>query len=231
MARGFEEDGVTQKDSPTVSKSVLRIFLAMAASRGWTVKTTDIKSAFLQGKSLNHDVFLQPPQEAEVPDGRIWKLKRCLYGLNDAARQFYKTVVEALAKFQCEQSKQDPALFLCKRGGKTVGVMASHFDDFLHAGELEFDSAVMEPLRERFLAGKLEEGSFSYVGFHISQTGEGLTFDQTRYLEEIEPVEVDNQRALQKNEPLTPMEQTHLRAMVGRINWVVQGSPLMLLSK
>ena len=55
------------------------------------VKTADIKSAFLQEKVLDRDVFLTPPKEAGVAKGRIWKLVRCLYGfnVNDASRQFF----------------------------------------------------------------------------------------------------------------------------------------------
>jgi len=53
VARGFEEDSNIQRDSPTVGKSAVRMLLAIAASKNWKVKTTDIKSAFLQGKQLD----------------------------------------------------------------------------------------------------------------------------------------------------------------------------------
>ena len=74
VARGFEEDHEIQKDSPTVSKAALRPFLAIAASTLGTVKTTDIKSAFLQGKALDREVFLQLPKEATTPASKIWRL-------------------------------------------------------------------------------------------------------------------------------------------------------------
>ena len=121
LARGFGEDSDIQRDSPTVSKSALQIFLAIAASKELSVKITDIKSAFLQGKSLEWDVFLQPHAKVGVPSTKIWKVKRCLYGLNDAARQFYQSVVEALAKLKCDQAKQDPALFHYRQEGKDFG--------------------------------------------------------------------------------------------------------------
>ena len=78
VARGFEERMDVQCDSPTIGKSSIRVFLAVAASNGWKIKTTDIKSAFLQGKELDRDVFIIPPKEAKVKHGRIWHLKRCL---------------------------------------------------------------------------------------------------------------------------------------------------------
>ena len=95
VARGFEEDtSRIEVDSPTVGKSTVRMVLAVAAAKHWIIKSTDIKSAFLQGNVLQRDVYIKPPKEANVSDGCVWKLSRCLYGLNDAARQFYDSVVE-----------------------------------------------------------------------------------------------------------------------------------------
>ena len=57
VVRGFEEDSIVQRDSPTVNKGCMRLILAVIALKKWTVKTTDIKSAFLQGKSLDRCIF------------------------------------------------------------------------------------------------------------------------------------------------------------------------------
>ena len=77
----------------------------------WMIKTTDIKSAFLQGKPITREIHLQQPKEAPDSMGKLWKLRRCLYGLNDAARQFYVSVSELLLKLGCVISSLDPALF------------------------------------------------------------------------------------------------------------------------
>ena len=61
----------------------------MVSYHNWLVKTNDNKSVFLQGQFLTRDVYLQPPTETEVKVGVTWHLNRCLYGLNDPARQFY----------------------------------------------------------------------------------------------------------------------------------------------
>ena len=224
VARGFEEVENVQKDSPTISKCFVRLILAIAVSRGWVVKTTDIKSAFLQGKQLDREVFLLPPKEASEANGKIWKLKHCLYGLNDAARQFYLSVKETLLKLGCVQSKLDPALFFVKRSGRLIGVVASHIDDFLHAGEPEFETEIMERLRERFLAGRIEDADFSYVGFQIVQDKDGIVLDMKNYVDSFECVPISPQRASLKLEALSSEECTQLRSIVGRLNWVVQGS-------
>ena len=70
------------------------MFWALSALYGWTVKTTDIKSAFLQGKPMDRNLCIQPTKSFEVSD-YFWKLNTCLYGLNmlnDAARKFFLSV-------------------------------------------------------------------------------------------------------------------------------------------
>ena len=76
----------------------MRLFLSVAALKKWTVKTTDIKSAFLQGKGLDRDIYIKTPTESKAPQHIIWKLKHGLYGLKDGARQFYESVKEELLK-------------------------------------------------------------------------------------------------------------------------------------
>ena len=131
---------------PTIGKSSSRIVLAMAVNKGWKIKTTDVKSAFLQGKELKREVYLSSSKEKKR-DGFIWRLKCCLYGLNDAARQFYQTVTECLNNLGCIQSKLDPALFYrVNSEGNLMGLLACHVDDFHHAGTEEFERHVMKNL-------------------------------------------------------------------------------------
>ena len=222
VARGFEDQENVQKDSPTIGKMAFRAVITVAGSMEWEIKTTDIKSAFLQGKKLEREVYIQPPVEAGTKN--LWKLKRCLYGLNDAARQFYQSVVECLKLLECTQSSLDPALFYASKDGKLIGIVACHVDDFLHAGTGTFEHLVMEKLRERFLAGKIEGGNFRYVGFNIIQDKKFILLDQSEYVFGIKNAIIQPDRVTQKTEPLTPKEQKVFRQLVGRINWAVQGS-------
>ena len=225
VARGFEEEEELRCDSPTVGKSSIRIFLAMAASKGWKVKTTDIKSAFLQGRPLDREVYLEPPKEANTEEGYIWRLKRCLYGLNDAARQFYYSVAETLIESGCNQSTLDPSLFYSKDGHDELqGILVSHIDDFLHAGTEKFGVNIIDRLKRRFQAGKVAEEKFHYVGFHMHQTKEGITLDQNQYVKNISIDKIAPIRAGQKHYDLNQKEHTLLRSLAGKLNWAVQGT-------
>ena len=224
VARGFEENVTANKDSPTVGRVAVRVFLSLCASKCWKVKTTDIKSAFLQGNPIDRDVFIIPPREAEVPEGKIWKLRRCLYGLNDAARKFYDSVVMELKRLGCTQSKCDPALFYYKKKSKLCGILVSHIDDFLHSGNDIFDSEIMDKLRRRFVAGKLADSDFSYVGFRIQQDAQGIVLDQTKYVSEMNFGTLTPERMTMKKSELSDKEYTLFRSIVGSMNWLAHGT-------
>ena len=90
VARGFEEPMQDNRtDSPTCSRQSLRLCFVTAPSMGWKIHSLDITSAFLQGNAIERDVYLEPPAEF-YEHGMLWKLKRCIYGLNDAPRAWYE---------------------------------------------------------------------------------------------------------------------------------------------
>ena len=144
VARGFEEESYTNNDSPTIGRSMLRLFFAVACSQRWEIRSTDIKSAFLQGKALDRNVFLKPPEEAGLKKGQLWKLKHCLYGLNDAAHQFYLSLSECFLEAGCIKSKLDPALSMFSENSVLQGLLACHVDVFSHAGTELFNQVIIE---------------------------------------------------------------------------------------
>ena len=224
VVRGFEEkDLEIPRDSPTVGKGAMRLFLSIAAIEEWTVKTTDIRSAFLQGKELDRDVYIRPPKESKAPKHVIWKLKHGLYGLKDGARQFYERVKEKLINLGFIQCKLDPAVFYVHKDKKLIGMICCHVDDFLHAGDSSFDM-LMKRLRERFSAGKVEEKAFKYIGFQVKQNRSMIVLDHSGYINKMKNSILDPKRASSKNEPLNAQEQTLFRQIIGQLNWAVQGS-------
>lgn len=224
VVRGFEEKYLEiLRDSPTVGKGAMRIFLAVAALEQWTVKTTDIKSAFLQGKELDREIYVKPPKESGTPSHKIWKLKHGLYGLKDGARQFYESVKEELLKLGFTQCNLDPAVFYIQENKKLRGMICCHVDDFLHAGDQRLEE-LMGKLRARFSAGKVEEKTFKYIGFQVEQLPDSIVLDHSNYIDNMKTVTLDPGRASQKNELLNEHEQTLFRQLIGQLNWAVQGS-------
>ena len=112
--------------------------------------SSDITSAFLQGIMIKRDVFLGLPADIRE-EGFVWKLKRCLYGPNDAPRSWYDKMIMEVQKFNATISLYDRALFLWHReDGKLVGLMVSHVDDFIYCSNNNFLVNVVKKFKNIF---------------------------------------------------------------------------------
>ena len=60
VVRGFQEDEEPRSDSPTLSKKALKVMIAIAANENFTIRAMDVTNAFLQGKPLKREVFVEP---------------------------------------------------------------------------------------------------------------------------------------------------------------------------
>ena len=196
--------------------------MAVLAQKEWTPKTMDIKTAFLQGHELDRQVYIKLPKEAEET-GKLWLLKKCVYGLADASLQWYRRV-DCMLALGARVFKQDPAVFFwIDREGVVQGVLAVHVDDFLFGGTEAFEKRVMENVRKEFLVGKEEISCFQYTGMnisHISGVESEIRFDQNFYASSLEQILVTKERGLQKDNLLTEAEKTMIRAKVGQLLWI-----------
>nr|GFB63280.1 hypothetical protein [Tanacetum cinerariifolium] len=90
VVRGYrQEEGLDFEESfaPVARMEAIRIFLAYAAHKSFTVFQMDVKTAFLHG-SLKEDVYVCQPEgfiDADHPS-HVYKLKKALYGLKQAPR-------------------------------------------------------------------------------------------------------------------------------------------------
>ena len=181
-ARGFEESEKVASDSQSIDKCNVRLEMAICESKGWILETSDMKSAFLQGHNLDIDVHIKPPPEVWVPNGKLWKLRIALYGLNDASLPFFIKSKKVLLELGCKQSTMDPALFFKhNEKGKMIGLICAHVDDYIHCGTEEFRKNVIGNLVKIFQMGKTESKSFTYVGYDINQDESGISISQNSY--------------------------------------------------
>ena len=56
-ARGFEEDVVFRTDSPTCMRESVKVVLCIITTLEWNIRSIDFKTAFLQGKSIDREVY------------------------------------------------------------------------------------------------------------------------------------------------------------------------------
>ena len=66
----------------------MKMFFSVAVNEGFSLRSIDIRAEFLQAKALDREVYLEPPKDIKN-EGKIWRLKKPVYGLIDAFRQFW----------------------------------------------------------------------------------------------------------------------------------------------
>ncbi|MEO0684651.1 MAG: reverse transcriptase domain-containing protein [Cyanobacteria bacterium J06649_11] len=95
----------------------------------------------------NRIVFIQPPREAKT--SKLWKLKRTVYGLNDAPRSWYLKYATELIKAGATRSKYDQALFYWRHEGNLERVVCCHVDDFFYASSKLFHDKIVSHVQAR----------------------------------------------------------------------------------
>ncbi|CAI7885649.1 unnamed protein product, partial [Closterium sp. NIES-53] len=116
VARGFiQRQGVDyfQTFSPTPKMTTLRVLLHVAAQRDYELHSLDFSTAFLQG-SLHEKIWLRRPLgfTGSFLAGTQWSLRRPVYGLRQAPREWHDTLRTTLAALGFAPSTADPSLFL-----------------------------------------------------------------------------------------------------------------------
>ena len=143
-----------QVDSPTAHKETLRMAYSLAATNGWRIKLGDVKSAFLQGKYLTREVLVKPPPKANVK-GFLWRIKKGIYGLLDAAKLFYLQLCDILKSLGMEMLKADEASFILHKNSKLIGMVLVHADHMMFLGNTHFHTTITKELQKKLEFSKI----------------------------------------------------------------------------
>ncbi|CAI7787076.1 unnamed protein product [Closterium sp. NIES-53] len=109
--------------------TTLRVLLALAASLDLEVEQLDVCTAFLYGL-LMEEVYMRQPPGYDDGSGRVWKLKRTLYGLKQSPRGWYKRIDDFLLQHGFTRSECDSALYVLTEWEKQL-VLLLYVDDLL----------------------------------------------------------------------------------------------------
>ncbi|CAI7883517.1 unnamed protein product [Closterium sp. NIES-53] len=137
VAHGFSQrQGVDffQTFSPTPKMTTLRVLLHVAAQRDYELHLLDFSTAFLQG-SLHEEIWLRRPPgfTGLFPAGTQWSLRRPVYGLRQAPREWHDTLRTTLASLGFAPSTADPSLFLRTDATLPPFYVLVYVDDLLFA--------------------------------------------------------------------------------------------------
>ena len=221
VARGFQENVPPQSDSPTVLRESNKLFSAVAANQDFRLVSVDIRAAFLQSKELTRDVYVLPPKDIAVI-GSLWKLKKPLYGLNDASRRLWLRVKEIFENENMRTLPGDEAFYYQYIDGVLNGMIITHVDDFQIAGNDNFINSILSKLESNLTISKIEQNEYRFTGIDVKKVSDGVELSMESYADSIE--EITEIRRAKKEEPLTKSELKLFRKYVGKINWLAENT-------
>ncbi|CAI5987493.1 unnamed protein product [Closterium sp. NIES-64] len=173
VARGFSQrQGVDyfQTFSPTPKMTTLRVLLHIAAQRDYELHSLDFSTAFLQG-SLHEEIWLRRPPgfTGNFPPGTQWSLRRPVYGLRQAPREWHDTLRTTLAALGFAPSTADPSLFLRTDTSLPPFYILVYVDDLVFAtADTAGLAYVKSELLKRHTCTDLGE-LCSYLGLQITR--------------------------------------------------------------
>ncbi|CAI7852983.1 unnamed protein product, partial [Closterium sp. NIES-54] len=173
VARGFSQrQGVDyfQTFSLTPKMTTLRVLLHVAAQRDYELHSLDFSTAFLQG-SLHEEIWLHRPPgfTGSFPPGTQWSLRRPVYGLRQAPREWHDTLRTTLAALGFAPSTADPSLFLRTDTSLPQFYILVYVDDLVFAtADTAGLAHVKSELQKRHTCTDLGELR-SYLGLQITR--------------------------------------------------------------
>ncbi|CAI7859847.1 unnamed protein product [Closterium sp. NIES-53] len=150
--------------------TTLQVLLHVAAQRDYELHSLEFSTAFLQG-SLQEEIWLRRPPgfTGSFAPGTQWSLRRPVYGLRQAPREWHDTLRTTLAALGFAPSTADLSLFLRTDTSLPPFYVLVYVDDLVFAtADTEALALVKSELQKRHACTDLGELR-SYLGLQITR--------------------------------------------------------------
>jgi len=184
VAKGYNQiEGLDFLDTfaPVAKLTTLRLLLVLVAAQNWTLKQLDVNNAFLHG-DLDEEVYIQLPQgfHSSSPN-LVCRLKKSLYGLKQAGRQWYAKLSNFLLSHNYKISTADHSLFL-KHDGKHTTTLLVCVDDIVLTGNNPMEISAITSLLHNFFHIKNLGDLTYFLGIEIARNATGIHLSQRKYV-------------------------------------------------
>jgi len=243
VAKGYTQtEGLDYVDtfSPVAKLTTVKLLIAVAAAKGWSLSQLDISNAFLNG-DLDEEIYMTLPpgyssrQGDSFPPNAVCLLKKSLYGLKQASRQWYLKFSESLKALGFTQSSCDHTLFTRNSKNSYMAVLV-YVDDIIVASSCDRETELLRNALQRSF--KLRDlGTLKYfLGLEIARNADGISICQRKYTLELlaetgllgckpsfVPMEPNQKFSQEDGELIDDAE--HYRKLVGKLMYLTFTRP------
>ncbi|KAL2243648.1 UNVERIFIED_CONTAM: Retrovirus-related Pol polyprotein from transposon RE1 [Sesamum indicum] len=199
VAKGYSQiEGEDYSDcfAPVAKAVTVRAFLAIAAGKSWSLHHFDVNNAFLHGR-LNEDIYMEAPEGYQIPEGKVCKLNKSLYGLKQASRQWNEEFSHKMTEYGFKQSSHDYCLFTKGEGSKFIALLVYVDDILVTAANDKLITEVKKYLNDLFNIKDLGAARY-FLGLEIARSDQGIIVNQNKYT-----LDIVKDVGLEKGKPTT----------------------------
>ena len=257
-ALGYSQiPGIDHQDNfaPVITDVTFRVLMVMALVYSWHCEIVDVETAFLYG-DLDEEIFMKIPEGlneylSETGDDKVMSddtygdddcfiLDKSMYGLVQAARQFYKKMIDVMTKEMGFKKCLSDQCLLMRINDKGTVIIGLYIDDNLCCGDALAIEEFKKDLKKHF--NTKEEGEMEeYVGCQVFRKGDMIWMYQEELIKKLEKYFGDDVRKMREydtpaghletiqmvkdDEPSIDVnEQTRYRSGVGMLLYLVKFS-------
>lgn len=186
VAKGFTQvPGVDFDDTfaPVARMTSIRALLALAHTEDYAVHQVDVKTAFLYG-DLDEELYLEPPKGCVPQDqeGKVWRLKKSLYGLRQSPRQWNLKLDSFLRTIGFAPCPSEHSVYVSGARGQQHVLLSVYVDDMIIIGQLDDVIKTKRRIAEQFDIADLG-GVHWLLGVEIQRLKDGFSMSQKSYIE------------------------------------------------
>nr|GEU84491.1 hypothetical protein [Tanacetum cinerariifolium] len=182
--------------APVARIGAIRLFLAYAAHKDFTVFQMDVKTTFLN-EILKKEVYVGQPLgfvRKQYPN-HVFALDKALYGLKQAPRAWYDVLLKFLIDSGFQKGLIDPTLFI-KKKGKHIMLIQIYVDDVIFdLTNPKYCMKFLELMVKRFEMSMMGEIEF-FLGLQVNQFSNGIFINQSTPMVEQAKLKLDLVRKL-----------------------------------